>query len=267
MSRVTDDIVMAAVIAHDLGAPLLKVPVPDAPPGQGAADAVGAGGGQRGGPRAVPRRAPPTGRGRRVWPTRPATSWTAVAPGWPWAGPSSRSRPPRRRRHSWLRSCTPGDPHPGLRHECHQGGAVGTGRAGGLVGVRRRDVAPTAGLVRTGSGGVVAGTGGRLRRRPGPGPPRPLPPWTWWGAPARVRRWWWSTPTAGPWVRAILWSDRRAVAEGQRLTSALAVPGPSRGRHRGTTRRGLRWRPSWRGCRPTSRRGRRRRAGCSLPGT
>jgi len=40
MSRVADDIVMAAVIAHDLGAPLLKVPVPDAPPGQGRADAV-----------------------------------------------------------------------------------------------------------------------------------------------------------------------------------------------------------------------------------
>jgi DhnA family fructose-bisphosphate aldolase class Ia len=33
MSRVTDDIVLAAVIAHDLGAPLLKVPVPEARPG------------------------------------------------------------------------------------------------------------------------------------------------------------------------------------------------------------------------------------------
>ena len=33
MSRVTTDIVSAAVIAHDLGAPLLKVPVPDEPPG------------------------------------------------------------------------------------------------------------------------------------------------------------------------------------------------------------------------------------------
>jgi DhnA family fructose-bisphosphate aldolase class Ia len=41
MSRVTDDIVMAAVIAHDLGAPLLKVPVPDAPPGRRRVDAVG----------------------------------------------------------------------------------------------------------------------------------------------------------------------------------------------------------------------------------
>jgi DhnA family fructose-bisphosphate aldolase class Ia len=41
MSRVTDDIVMAAVVAHDLGAPLLKVPVPDAPPGPGRVDAVG----------------------------------------------------------------------------------------------------------------------------------------------------------------------------------------------------------------------------------
>ncbi len=33
MSRVTADIVAAAVIAHDLGAPLLKVPVPDERPG------------------------------------------------------------------------------------------------------------------------------------------------------------------------------------------------------------------------------------------
>jgi DhnA family fructose-bisphosphate aldolase class Ia len=33
MSRVTDDIVAAAVIAHDIGAPLLKVPVPDEPAG------------------------------------------------------------------------------------------------------------------------------------------------------------------------------------------------------------------------------------------
>jgi DhnA family fructose-bisphosphate aldolase class Ia len=33
MSRRTDDVVLAAVIAHDLGAPLLKVPVPDVPAG------------------------------------------------------------------------------------------------------------------------------------------------------------------------------------------------------------------------------------------
>jgi DhnA family fructose-bisphosphate aldolase class Ia len=33
MSRATDDVVLAAVIAHDLGAPLLKLPVPDVPPG------------------------------------------------------------------------------------------------------------------------------------------------------------------------------------------------------------------------------------------
>ena len=40
MSRVTDDVVLAAVIAHDLGAPLLKVPVPDAAPGIARAEAV-----------------------------------------------------------------------------------------------------------------------------------------------------------------------------------------------------------------------------------
>jgi DhnA family fructose-bisphosphate aldolase class Ia len=40
MSRVTDDIVMAAVIAHDIGAPLLKVPVPDEPAGEARVEAV-----------------------------------------------------------------------------------------------------------------------------------------------------------------------------------------------------------------------------------
>jgi len=40
MSRATDDVVLAAVIAHDLGAPLLKVPVPDAVPGTARAEAV-----------------------------------------------------------------------------------------------------------------------------------------------------------------------------------------------------------------------------------
>jgi DhnA family fructose-bisphosphate aldolase class Ia len=40
MSRVTDDVVLAATIAHDLGAPLLKVPVPEAPGGQARIEAV-----------------------------------------------------------------------------------------------------------------------------------------------------------------------------------------------------------------------------------
>ncbi len=40
MSRVTTDIVAAAVIAHDLGAPLLKVPVPDEPAGSDRTRAV-----------------------------------------------------------------------------------------------------------------------------------------------------------------------------------------------------------------------------------
>lgn len=40
MSKVTDDIVLAAVIAHDLGAPLLKVPVPDVPGGDARIEAV-----------------------------------------------------------------------------------------------------------------------------------------------------------------------------------------------------------------------------------
>ena len=41
MSRVTDDIVLAVVIAHDLGAPLLKVPVPDVAAGGARVEAVG----------------------------------------------------------------------------------------------------------------------------------------------------------------------------------------------------------------------------------
>lgn len=40
MSKDVADIVLAAVIAHDMGAPLLKVPVPDAPVGSSRADAV-----------------------------------------------------------------------------------------------------------------------------------------------------------------------------------------------------------------------------------
>jgi DhnA family fructose-bisphosphate aldolase class Ia len=41
MSRSTDDIVHAAVVAHDMGAPLLKVPVPAVGEGAAVADAIG----------------------------------------------------------------------------------------------------------------------------------------------------------------------------------------------------------------------------------
>jgi DhnA family fructose-bisphosphate aldolase class Ia len=40
VDRTVDAVVYAAVIAHDLGAPLLKVPVPDAAPGAARVDAV-----------------------------------------------------------------------------------------------------------------------------------------------------------------------------------------------------------------------------------
>lgn len=40
MARDTGSVVRAAVIAHDLGAPVLKVPVPDAPPGERRSEAV-----------------------------------------------------------------------------------------------------------------------------------------------------------------------------------------------------------------------------------
>ena len=41
VARDTDSIVAAAVIAHDMGAPLLKVPVPEEPPGPRRTEAVG----------------------------------------------------------------------------------------------------------------------------------------------------------------------------------------------------------------------------------
>jgi DhnA family fructose-bisphosphate aldolase class Ia len=41
MARDVEDVVLAAVIAHDMGAPLLKVPVPRAAPGAARVDAVG----------------------------------------------------------------------------------------------------------------------------------------------------------------------------------------------------------------------------------
>jgi len=41
MARDTDSIVYAAVIAHDMGAPLLKVPIPDVEPGRARVEAVG----------------------------------------------------------------------------------------------------------------------------------------------------------------------------------------------------------------------------------
>jgi DhnA family fructose-bisphosphate aldolase class Ia len=40
MGHDVDDVIRAAVIAHDMGAPLLKVPVPAAPPGAARVDAV-----------------------------------------------------------------------------------------------------------------------------------------------------------------------------------------------------------------------------------
>ena len=40
MDRDPDSVVLAAVIAHDMGAPLLKVPVPDRPGGSERTDAV-----------------------------------------------------------------------------------------------------------------------------------------------------------------------------------------------------------------------------------
>ena len=92
MSRDTDDIVLAAVIAHDLGAPLLKVPVPDVAGRAARVDAVARVVASRGRAGALPRAAPTAGWRRPASLDEIGTSWPAAAPGWPWAGPSSRSR-------------------------------------------------------------------------------------------------------------------------------------------------------------------------------
>ena len=81
MSRETDDMVRATVIAHDLGAPLLKVPVPEVSPGELRVEAVDARGGQRGGPGAVSRGAARSGMAGPSW-RRPATSWPGEGRAW-----------------------------------------------------------------------------------------------------------------------------------------------------------------------------------------
>jgi len=55
MARDTEAIVLAAVIAHDMGAPLLKVPVPDVPAGGPPDRGGGPGGAKRRRAGAVPR--------------------------------------------------------------------------------------------------------------------------------------------------------------------------------------------------------------------
>ena len=89
MSHDADDIVHAAVIAHDLGAPLLKVPVPER--GDDRATGVAADRarrGQRRGAGAVPRWTASPRRRRTRSSTRPARWWPAAGPGWPSVGPS-----------------------------------------------------------------------------------------------------------------------------------------------------------------------------------
>ena len=60
--RDTDAIVMASIIAHDMGAPVIKVPVPAVAAGGGAPARRGPGGGQRRRARPLPGR--PAHRGR-----------------------------------------------------------------------------------------------------------------------------------------------------------------------------------------------------------
>ena len=80
-----DDVVLGAVIAHDLGAPLLKVPVPDAPGGRDVAPRRSGGWWRRWACRCSSSAARAAGRGagESTW---PGTSWPAGAPVWPSGG-------------------------------------------------------------------------------------------------------------------------------------------------------------------------------------
>ena len=108
--RDTDAIVLASIIAHDMGAPVIKVPVPAVAPGAERQRAVA---------RVVASVGCPSSssvaRGRRpaVTPssTRCVTSWRAGEPAWRWGAPSTRT-PTRPRRPAWSpRWCTADDPH------------------------------------------------------------------------------------------------------------------------------------------------------------
>ena len=63
--RDTDGIVLASIIAHDMGAPVIKVPVPTVPPGAERRARHRPGGGQRQRARPLPRRPAHRGRPRR----------------------------------------------------------------------------------------------------------------------------------------------------------------------------------------------------------
>ena len=73
MSRLRSDIVLAAVVAHDLGAPLLKVPVPRGAIGRRAGRRGRPGGRERRGAGPLPRRIRTGSTAARRRSRRPAT--------------------------------------------------------------------------------------------------------------------------------------------------------------------------------------------------
>ena len=96
-------------VAHDMGAPVIKVPVPAVAAGRRAPARGGPGGGERGRARPLPRRAASPRGGATPSSTRCATSWRAEAPGWRWGGRSTRTPTRPRWRASSPRWCTHDD--------------------------------------------------------------------------------------------------------------------------------------------------------------
>ena len=219
MSRQTDDVVLAAVIAHDLGAPLLKVPVPDVPAGEARVEAVGRVAASvgvpvlfLGGPHDR------AGHERVLEETRDVMA--GAGPGWPWVGPSSRSRRRRPWPRSWPPSCTAGDPHRRPGHPGHQGRALGRRRSGGPGRRGGRDPPTPTPVVGAGPVGLVVLVDRGVYGPPGPGPVSASGRSTLWAAPDPSVRGLADASGAalGP---AIIWSDRRAGLESERLAAAL----------------------------------------------
>ena len=216
MARVHRHDRLAAVIAHDLGAPLLKVPVPDEPRRRAPGRGRGPGGGERGGAGALPGRAP-RGAGHGTGARRGARRDGRRRPGWPWAGPSTRTPSRRRWPRRWPtvvpRPGDAGDPDRRLRHQRHQGGPVGRRRAGGPgPGRVWRPPTPQLGWAEQDAVRVVDVGRGGLRRGPGrsPGRVRGGRRARLLGRPPDLRA---GDAGGEPLGRALLWSDRRAAAE------------------------------------------------------
>ncbi len=228
MSRVTADIVLGRGHRPRPGGPTAQGAGPRRAGRAGPDRGGGPGGGQRGGPRAVPRRPPPGAEAGR----RRGGRGGARRHGRGRGRPGHRSgHPPgavtgRRRPGSWPRSCTPGDPHPRLRDQRHQGGAVGPTTAWWpRPGFPSTPRTPADGRAEQDPAAVVD-VRGRCRCRPALG----AAPGLRGGGGRRLHR---GPPDLGAGRRrtarslgpAIVWSDRRAGAEAEQAATTARGPG------------------------------------------